>query len=444
MLKSLRYKPTTITLLLIFSTIILFTTGMWYFFLLVWQSKEQDLNKRLNAIAQILPYSFSASDIVLLSRGDENSTLYKDTLDVLKRQKEINTLRSITVLNYESGKLTIAVDGDEKYKIGDEMPLLLVDNEEIQSALKGNVIATPLYFINKIPYKRAYAPIYDDNGTVIGLIRIEANINYYNEMMLLKHRLIALSVITSFLLIIVAIILHKIMLRLVNAERAIAQADRLQSMGRLATGIAHEIRNPLGIIRASAENVMEDLDDAYKEVIPLMKDIIEEVDRINSLITQFLHLARLGPEESLSKSISPIDIAQSIVSLMENALKKEGKTISLHFDGDIPNINFNENSFKQILLNLILNAREATNEGGIINITIENKKNAIRILVNDNGCGIAQKDIKKIFEPFYTTKWSGTGLGLSITNNIIESAGGSISIESKEGLGTTVIAELKK
>lgn len=441
MLKPIRNKSTLITLFLIFSTIILFNTGLWYFFALVWQSKENDLNIRLNSISQILPYALNADDLVLLSSGDEDSLIYKKGLEVLKKHKTFNSFRSAMILNYENEKLHVVIDADEKYKIGDDMPLLLMDTQEIEKSLKGEVITTPLYFVENIPYKRTYAPVYDSEGsTVIGLIRLEANIEYYKEMTALKHKLIALSVITSFILIIVASIFHKIMLKLVNVQEAVARADRLQSMGRLGAGIAHEIRNPLGIIRVSAECIIGDIEQTDKRSANLLKDIIEEVDRINSLITRFLSFSK--PEQIISDSINPVQTAETIVSLMMNSLKKEEKTIVLEFEADIPEIKISEDNYKQILLNLILNAKDALSAGGEIKVELLKKGRFVRTIVSDNGCGIDENDLSKVYDPFFTKKEGGTGLGLFIVNNIIKNEKGNIEIESVKDKGTTIKFDL--
>lgn len=216
----------------------------------------------------------------------------------------------------------------------------------------------------------------------------------------------------------------------------IERSRRLASIGRLAAGVAHEIRNPLSSIKGFAtyfkgryQDVPED-----KETAAIM---IEEVERMNRVIGQLLEFAR--PLEAEKKETSLQDLIQRSIKTIEADAMKKTIDIALELPEKMNPVSLDPDRINQVLLNLYLNAIQSMDEGGTLSVRLSRDETVpgVVITVNDTGVGIDSKDLERIFDPYFTTKSTGTGLGLAIVHNIMEAHGGEIKIESKRGKGTT-------
>lgn len=218
-------------------------------------------------------------------------------------------------------------------------------------------------------------------------------------------------------------------------RQELERSDRLKAASTLALGLAHEIKNPLTTIKTFSEflpNRQEDKEflNKFAKLIP------EEVERINSIVHQLLDFSKPAPP--VFKEISFYTLIHGIVELLSNDFLKRKIKINESFDDTNIKIKADPVQLKQALLNIILNAMEAMPNGGNISIkTTIRQDNYLEIEIIDEGCGIAEKDLKHIFDPFFSTKESGTGLGLSIAHQIIKNHKGTITIESELGKGTT-------
>lgn len=227
----------------------------------------------------------------------------------------------------------------------------------------------------------------------------------------------------------------------INVQKTMMQQEKLASIGRLSAGVAHEINNPLTTILTSAMLIQEDLskeDPAYEE----MQIIANEALRCRKIVTSLLDFARQSQPQKRIGDINEV-ITESVLLTQKQAAFKDIKVQSeLH--PKIPALMFDKGQIEQAIINLILNAVEATSEGGTITVksAFDTKKSIAQIHLCDTGEGMDSDQIDKIFEPFYTTKESGTGLGLSITHGIVEQHGGHITVESQKGRGTCFIIHL--
>ncbi|NVO08813.1 MAG: histidine kinase [Bacteroidales bacterium] len=220
------------------------------------------------------------------------------------------------------------------------------------------------------------------------------------------------------------------------------RADQLSVLGQLAAGAAHEIRNPLTIIRSTIQFLKDEVQN--KEMV---SELIEEVDRINAIIQGLLNFAK--PAELNVETISLETIITQSISLTRTTAKNK---IDIKFINNCKNsdIHADASQLKQVFLNLLLNSIDAVSDkdNGFIDIILDihgqNEKgvNFLVVKIKDNGCGISAENIEKLFIPFFTTKTNGTGLGLSICYGIINRHGGEIEIYSKENLGTTINIKL--
>ncbi len=223
--------------------------------------------------------------------------------------------------------------------------------------------------------------------------------------------------------------------------RKMYRADRLATLGELSAGAAHEIRNPLTSIRSSIQFLKRKLNDSTD--IEMANDLISEVDRINDIIEGMLSFAKPQPLKKENTQLKTI-LLQTVQLVLNTARKKEIE-ICINYQADREDIFADPSQLKQVFLNIIMNSIQAieSTPGKIeINVIFSEGKNnyapVYLIEFIDNGEGISNEDIDKIFDPFYTTKNEGTGLGLSISYGIINQHGGDIEFFSEPGKGTRV------
>ena len=223
-----------------------------------------------------------------------------------------------------------------------------------------------------------------------------------------------------------------------HLKREMQRKERLASLGSLAAGVAHEIRNPLSSIKGFATYFKE----RYKDV-PEDKDtaeiMIREVERLNRVIGQLLEFAR--PMNVQQRTIDVNGILRHSLGMIRKQAASQGITIDAQDLADEPVYAYiDQDRIGQVLLNVYLNAIEAMTNGGVLKIWIERDEvnDTIAINVSDTGCGIPGADIGRVFDPYFTTKQSGTGLGLAIVHKIVEAHGGQVKIASTEEKGTTV------
>jgi len=225
-----------------------------------------------------------------------------------------------------------------------------------------------------------------------------------------------------------------------DLNEEVARHKRLAALGKLSAGIAHEIRNPLSSIRGLAQFIYNSFSktDERKEDL---NAIIQEVDRLNKLVVQVLDFAKLKKPSLTRFSLN--DLIGKITELFKLETKNKQIKFSLELSPDISKIQADEDQLRQILMNVIINAIQAIPKKGEIKIKTEKTllkgESAIKLIIEDSGIGIPEKDFTQIFDPFFSTKDKGSGLGLSIVYKLIEAHQGEIKVESKEGEGTKFI-----
>jgi len=234
------------------------------------------------------------------------------------------------------------------------------------------------------------------------------------------------------------VLLFKDLSEVRSLRKEIARSQRLASVGRLAAGVSHEIRNPLSSIKGFATYFKERYHDVpeNQQISNLM---IQEVDRLNRVVGQLHEFSR--PIKISRKSIPVEAFLKNSLKLIERQASEAKIDIKTRFDPEIETAFFDSDRINQVLLNLYLNAIESMGNEGTMTVTLEKnmKKDSIEIRVSDTGTGISENDLAHIFDPYFTTKASGTGLGLAIVHNIVEAHGGEIKVKSRLGQGTTAI-----
>lgn len=233
------------------------------------------------------------------------------------------------------------------------------------------------------------------------------------------------------------LMLFKEMTEMRRLEKEIERSKRLAAIGKLAAGVAHEIRNPLSSIKGFATYFKDKLvnNDEDKQTAETM---IYEVERLNRAVTQLLEFAR--PIAVDLTDVSPEGLIAHSLRLVEHDLGSKRIASATDVRTAKHTIRTDQDRMNQVLLNLYLNAIEAMEEGGRLTVSVfdTDDENFIAIDVADNGRGIDEADLEQIFDPYFTTRNTGTGLGLAIVYKLIETLGGNISVSSRTGQGTTV------
>jgi signal transduction histidine kinase len=224
----------------------------------------------------------------------------------------------------------------------------------------------------------------------------------------------------------------------------LTRSDRLAAVGTLAAGIAHEIRNPLVAVQTFVQLLPERLDDPeFRTTFAQLTT--SELERVSTLINDLLTFARPAPVAIGTVQLN--DLAEQVVRLLAGQAKKKGVALASRLSSALPSIAVDPEQIKQVFMNLVLNALQATNAGGTVTVATSLRRGPdareyCTIEVQDTGEGISAEHKEEIFDPFFTTKAAGTGLGLFITHQIIKEHGGFIDVESTVGQGTRVLARL--
>ncbi len=291
---------------------------------------------------------------------------------------------------------------------------------------------------------RAEQPLSRISGPVLGVVEIVQDLTEdYKAIFNFQIRvIITCSAVMGLLFVVLLLVVKRgesiIERRAQERLKLIEQlnrAEHLSTLGEMVAGISHEIRNPLGIIKSSSELLKKKM--AGRDPSSSIPNIIiEESSRLNNIITDFLNFAKPKSPDLTACNIE--DIIEKNLSFLSSQIKAEGYIVKKDYDDDLPQITADSDMLYQAFLNILINAMQAMSEGGIIHVKIRSGNNEVKIFFEDDGEGIAEDLLEKIWDPFFTTKAKGTGLGLGIVKNIIESHEGSVHIINRPLAGTCV------
>ena len=218
-------------------------------------------------------------------------------------------------------------------------------------------------------------------------------------------------------------------------EKEVARSRHLTSIGSLAAGVAHEIRNPLSSIKGFAVYFKERLS-GNKEDEETADVMIAETERLNRVISQLIEFAR--PLELKKEKVQFVELVQHTIKLIAADAQKNKISVETNAKADLPMVEVDPDKIKQVLLNIFLNCLAALKDGGKLTIELAQKADNLTVIISDNGAGIKKLDLPRIYDPYFTSKPAGTGLGLAVVQKIMEAHSGRISVESEVGLGTKV------
>ncbi len=414
------------------STAVIFFTGLliiivnltwWVFYTKTETSFEEQLSRRLGSLAVLGASGFDSETIAALADGYLSA--YEKALDLIENIKAADSLSEVFILDADYNYLiTTSPDEDSIYY------LVSINRDAIDSAFFNisddyfsSISAS--YRTDDFILKSAFAPLFDSTGEVRAVLGIEADVDYADNLLSLRRSLYISTAVSVGIGILFGIIFFLVQRRIGSAERSILLSQSQANLGRMVAVVSHEIKNPLMIMRASAESLKKVSDK------PEANFILEEIDRLNQIVSGYLDFAA----GKLALKMKPVNITELVSEIINKfAPRFKEKNILLKCESEKDNIKIMADpiALRQVIINLILNASEAVADGSNPEIVIDVKPriNQAQIIVTDNGPGIDSKALKNIFEPFYTTKTKGSGLGLFHTRKLMETMSGTINVES--------------
>lgn len=392
---------------------------------------EAELGQRLVAVASGAAAAVNGDLWPRLAASD--SAAIQQVRRDLAEVRQTNGVTTIFVFDLERRTL---FDLSGQYARGLPNPALLVDLEAVTTAFAGLAVATRLYSSQGGYFKSAYAPVFDPAHNVMGGVGVEASATFFEALGKLKRTLIGAAALVSLGLTLIAFLLARLLVARDNLEGRLRRAETLASMGQMTAMLAHEIRNPLGIIRGAAERVAKRHGIESDEVFQF---IPEEVDRLERTLNAYLDFAR-------PRSLAEIDDLKRAITrtleFLDVELRRKGIEIDTQLEpGPFP-VYGDAHLLRQALLNIFLNARDAMAEGGRLSVRLERRGGKAVVAIQDSGEGMTEAVRRRATEPFFTAKEKGSGLGLAVVRRAVDDARGKLEIQSRPGQGTTVLLYL--
>ncbi len=362
----------------------------------------------------------------------------------------VNIYGSNNIISYSFDRTKVG----EKPAVGEEYKKA-INRESTSKLVKNGSYIELLFGFPKKTQIITFAPLHAEkqgtvvlSGQLIGVIEIIRDVSEdYRQFAKLQGMILASSflVMTTLFIFLRIIVKKREKIIKVKAEERLKlkeklrRAEHLSAIGEMTAGVSHEIRNPLGIIKSSADLLRKQISkNGLDTTIPDI--IIEESSRLNNIIKDFLDFAKpKSPDFHLCRVE---DIVEKNIAFFSPQMDNNGIEIEKKFEPDLPGIFADSTMLYQAFLNIFINSFQAAGDKGKIIIEIFSKDNSIIINFLDQGSGVEMKNLEKIWTPFYTTKETGTGLGLGIVKNIIDAHNGKITISNRKLRGAKVTITL--
>ena len=400
--------------------------------------------RRLEALARTAASQVSAADIHDTQLLGEDGTGYLSLQVLLEELRSSTGLMSAAALD-SAGTTLYDTRGAERQHEANALAKLAPD--AIASALAGSAVVTDVYDVGGQPFRSGVAPITDTGAghRVLGALVVDSRLDYLPVLAALRRTVLLAALLSVLGITVLAVINVRVAGSAAQLERRLSRAETLAAMGRLTATLAHEIKNPLAIIRGSAERLGK-LDPESRR---WADSVVEETDRLSRTVGRYLQFAR-GEESTAGDGDAARALAETL-DLLEDEFRSRRATLVRPepAPGALPEplpVTLDNESLKQVFLNLILNALEALGENGRLVVSVEQAPARIAVRFADDGPGIPPETLQQIGSPFVTTKATGSGLGLFLSRRLVQAAGGTLDITSSMGRGTvcTVLLPRKR
>jgi len=396
--------------------------ALWSLYRSTQKDLEAELARRLENLAVAVAADLADENLQAISflhsyletKPDSQFVFLADADVVSVRQKILDLNDRIAVAN-------ITLFDTMGSSILDLNPAYVAANKsfpegiELTEALAGSAVHTALYRSGDQYLMTGFAPIEDEYGELYA-VGIEGGVEFFDGLRRLRASLLSIGGISVLLLGILGLFFLSLQNRLARAETAAHRAETLAAMGRMTAGIAHEIRNPLGIIRATASRLRRIYNDE-KQPDEKFTFIEEEVDRLDTILTGYLNLAKEDAVQLQRTDLVPL--LQKTVGNLSPELQSHDARVELHLPANCW-VKIDPEKIQQLLINLVFNSVQAMPTGGCITLSLHSAADSVALRLEDNGPGFSHTVLKRAFEPFYTTKEKGSGLGLAVVQRIVE------------------------
>ncbi len=429
----------TLVFITLFALVVVLATGVsaWVTWHGVAVELESEFEQRIGRIAATAAREIGPGELAEARLREEGSAY-------LALQVQLVTLRTSTgVANaslVDSTGVTIVDAREPEFAEGLPSALDTLAGPALASALRGRTSVSPPFQHDGELVRAGFAPVRDDAGRVLGAVAIEAAPAYLPVVSHLGRTLLVIALATMLAILVLAAFVVRGAWSAARLERRLSRAENLAAMGRLTATLAHEIKNPLAIIRGSAQRLARLEPEAQR-----MADfVVEEADRLSRTVARYLEFAK-GPEGAAAVAGGGDAAAalEATLGLLEGELKARGVTLERGGRLEAAPVALDNESLKQLYLNLILNALEAMPEGGRLGVGVSGSGRAFLVRIEDNGTGIRPEIVERVGSPFFTTKPGGSGLGLFLARRLVESVGGELGIQS-DGKTTSCTVRLPR
>ncbi len=395
---------------------------------------ENEFARRLEGIAATAASQVSPADLVDVRRLGEEGTGYIALQLLLEQLRAASGASQAALLD---SLHDVVYDTRGPDRTDTRTPLDTLAGAALRRAYAGRLAITPIYGAGREALRAGLAPVVRSRH-VAALVVVEARPDYLDDLSRLGRSLALTTGVIGLALAFLAAVIFRLAGSSVLLERRLSRAENLAAMGRLTATLAHEIKNPLAIIRGSAQRLSKLAPDAQR----MADSVVEETDRLSRTVARYLQFARpAAAEGGQGDAVAALD---ATLALLEGELR--ARRVEL-FRGPGPHeapVPLDTESLRQVYLNLLLNALEAMPEGGRLEVSVLEPRGSVEVRVADSGVGIAPATLRELGQPFTSTKAHGSGLGLFLIRRLIESAGGSLGIESAVGQGTLCTIRLPR
>lgn len=393
----------------------------------------EEFGRRLQTLAGTAASQVSPEDIRDVHRLGEEASGYLALQVLLEEIRASTGLVAAAALD-SAGLVLYDTRGAEHY--GEPSPLEALAPDALRAALAGRATVTPVYRTGGAEHRAGLAPIRGAGG-VAGVVAIESAVDYLPVLADFRRTMLLATLLAALGIAVLAAGVVRALSSAARLERRLSRAENLAAMGRLTATMAHEIKNPLAIIRGSAQRLGK-LD---PETRRWADSVVEETDRLSRTVHRYLQFAR--GDESAGERGDAVAALESTLALLEDEMRARRVTLARERGAPAALVALDSESLKQVYLNLILNALEAMPEGGTLTVS-DADRGAWELAIGDTGPGMPRDVLEKLGNPFFTTRPQGTGLGLFLARRLVESAGGKLTITSEVGRGTSCLVRLPR
>jgi len=433
----------TRTATILFAVAAVLVTGLlgWVAYHGVRNALAAEFARRLEALARTAASQVSAADIHDTQLLGEDGTGYLSLQVLLEELRSSTGLVSAATLDSAGSTLYDTRGAEHQHEPN---PLVRLAPSAITDALQGKAVVTDVYEVGGQEFRSGLAPITDAVGSkrVLGALVVDSRLDYLPVLAELRRTVLLATLLSVFGIVVLAVVNIRVVGSAAQLERRLSRAENLAAMGRLTATLAHEIKNPLAIIRGSAERLGK-LDPESRR---WADSVVEESDRLARTVSRYLQFAR-GEEATAGEG----DAARALGETLDLL---EGEFRSRHAILQRPEpapealpVALDNESLKQVFLNLMLNALEALGEGGRLVVSVEEEAARVAVRFADDGPGIPPETLRQLGSPFVTTKATGSGLGLFLSRRLVQAAGGTLEIASdtkQGGRGTVCTVRLPR